>query len=213
MHEAFVGVSDLKILADTNIVIPLEPASTADLESGSALAREFHRLAAKAGHQIYVHPFIRLDIERDKDKDRAELRKQLISKYGILNNPPTIDQRPLPPLEVPEKGSNDWVDYNLLVALEANAVDILVTDDEDIHKAAAKVNLQGRVLRLPDAVAALKDLFDDVKEPPPAVEPIEAYALNERDPIFDSLRESYDGFDKWLSKCKNEHRQTGVPPI
>lgn len=203
----------MKLLIDTNIVIPLEPGSTADLEPSTVLAVEFHRLAAKAGHQLFVHPLIRLDIDRDRDSARAHLRRQLIGKYSQLNNPPTIVQRPIPPLEVPAQDSNDWVDVNLLVALESNAVDLLITDDEDLHKAAAKVGLQSRVLRLPDIIASLKDLFDEVREPPPAVEFIEAYGLDEKDPIFDSLRADYEGFDKWLrDKCKSEHRPTFIIP-
>lgn len=200
----------MKFLIDTNIVIPLEPASKADLEAGSELAREFHRLAIKAGHQLFIHPLIQQDIDRDKDKDRARLRTQLTGKYNVLKNPPTIEQRPLPPLDVPDKSKNDWVDVNLLVALDADAVDCLVTDDEDIHKKAAKVGLQSRVLRLPDIVATLKDLFDEVREPPPAVEFVEAYSLREQDPIFESLRSDYDDFDIWLRKCKSEHRPSYI---
>lgn len=201
----------MKFLIDTNIVIPLEPASTADVETGSAAAKEFHRLAGKAGHEIFVHPLIRLDIERDRDVARADLRRHLIGKYSQLNNPPTIIQRPLPPLEVPDQTSNDWVDVNLLVALSANAVDVLVTDDEDIHRKAARVGLQSKVVRLPDIVASLKDLFDQVHEPPPAVELIEAYNLNEHDEIFETLRESYGAeFDPWLQKCKTQHRHCYV---
>ncbi len=197
----------MKLLIDTNIVISMEPASTADVESGSAIAREFHRLAGKAGHELFVHPLIRLDIERDRDEARANLRRQLVGKYSQLNNPPTIIQRPLPPLEVPDQTSNNWVDVNLLVALSANAVDVLVTDDEDIHRKATRIGLQSKVVRLPDIVASLKDLFDQVHEPPPAVEFIEAYVLNEHDKLFDSLRESYGAeFDPWLQKCKTQHR-------
>ncbi len=201
----------MKILIDTNIVIPLEPASTGDLEPGTILAAEFHRLAAKAGHQLFIHPLIRLDIDRDRDSARADLRRQLIGKYSQLNNPPTIIQRPIPPLEAPAQDSNDWVDVNLLVALDSNAVDILVTDDEDIHRKALKVGLQSKVARLPDMVASLKDLFDKVHEPPPAVDFTEAYTLNESDPIFNSVRESYGAeFDPWLQKCKAQHRHCFV---
>ncbi len=201
----------MKILIDTNIVIPLEPASAGDLEPGSATAREFHQLAGKAGYELFVHPFIRQDIDRDENTARADLRRQLIGKYSQLKNPPTIIQRPLPPLDVPDQSSNDWVDINLLVALSANAVDRLVTDDENIHRKAIRVGLQAKVLRLPEMVASLKDLFDKVHEPLPAVEATEAYTLNENDPIFNSLREDYGAeFDPWLQKCKTEHRHCYV---
>jgi predicted DNA-binding protein (UPF0278 family) len=46
------------------------------------------------------------------------------------------------------------VDVNLLLALQMDAVDFLVTDDEDIHRKAIKIGLNERVLRLPDVVVA-----------------------------------------------------------
>jgi hypothetical protein len=144
----------LKYLIDTNIIIPLEPASKSDLELNSELAREFHRLSAKARYQLFVHPAIQYDLDRDKDRPRAELRRHLITKYNQLTNIPSINDRPLPPLEVPERGTNDWVDVNLLLALQMDAVDFLVTDDEDIHRKAIKIGLNERVLRLPDVVVA-----------------------------------------------------------
>jgi hypothetical protein len=39
----------MKFLIDTNIIIPMEPASTLDFEINTPLAMEFHRLAANTG--------------------------------------------------------------------------------------------------------------------------------------------------------------------
>jgi hypothetical protein len=109
-----------------------------------------------------------------------------------------------------EPGSNDWVDDSLLGALERNAVDYLVTEDQEIHRKAGKLGLANRTLRLTEAVSSLRALFDEQPELPPAVECVEAYALNERDPIFESFRADYPKFDEWLVKCKREHRMTFV---
>ncbi len=45
---------------------------------------------------------------------------------------------------------------------------------------------------------------------PPVVETVKLYSISDTDPILQSLRDDYPGFDKWLSKCKREHREAWV---
>ncbi len=45
---------------------------------------------------------------------------------------------------------------------------------------------------------------------PEIVKRLPVYNLNEKDPIFESIRNSYPGFDVWFQKCKREHRQSLV---
>jgi len=45
----------MNFLIDTNIVIPMEPASGKDLDVNTPLALEFHRLASKSGNNLFVH--------------------------------------------------------------------------------------------------------------------------------------------------------------
>jgi len=197
-------------LIDTNVVIPLEPVSTIDLEVNTPVALEFHCLTSKQGHKLFVHPHIERDLARDKDQARANLRRTLLSRYQMLQNPPAISPKLSSMIGTAEPGSNDWVDDSLLMALERNAVDYLVTEDYEIHRKAGKLGLSNRTLRLTEAVSSLRALFDEQPVPPPAVECVEAYVLDERDPIFDSFRVDYPGFDEWLVKCKREHRMAFV---
>lgn len=44
----------------------------------------------------------------------------------------------------------------------------------------------------------------------PAVTALKAHNLDGADPIFDSLKGDYQGFDDWLSKCRREHRQAWI---
>ena len=60
------------------------------------------------------------------------------------------------------------------------------------------------------ALAVIRRLFDRDVEPPPAVEHLHVYALDAIDPFFDSFREDYPDFDKWLGKCRADHRQAWV---
>lgn len=85
-------------------------------------------------------------------------------------------------------------------------MDYLVTNDERLHKKARRLVLGNRVARAVEAVAITRDLSDVAPEPPPAARTLLAHDIDASDPIFDSLRQDYPGFDSWLAKCKREHR-------
>ena len=201
----------MNILIDTNIIIPLEPGSLADLEINTELALQFHSLVQKSENVAYVHPAIEHDFSRDKNVERANLRKTLVKRYNIIDSPPPVTILDTTHVGTPEFGSNDYVDNCFLASLKGDAVDYLVTEDKGIHKKAKKVDLQSRVLYLKDAISLLQDFFDETPPPPPSVETKKVYTLDERDPIFSSLRKDYSpGFDPWIQKCKLQHRDAYV---
>ncbi|MCJ7668098.1 MAG: GNAT family N-acetyltransferase [Anaerolineae bacterium] len=200
----------MKFLIDTNIFIPLEPTDFADLEAGTPAAIEFARIVSETGHQLYVHPATRLDIRRDVDEGRRKVREILFNKYPCLPNPPPISSRLESILGRAEPQTNEWVDNHLIAALDADAVDFLVTEDVLLRKKAGQLGLENRAATVAEAISIVQDLFDIAPMPPPAVRAVKAHALNEADPIFKSFREDYPTFDKWLTKCKREHRQAWV---
>lgn len=112
----------------------------------------------------------------------------------------------------PLVGSNDWVDHQLLAALQANAANILVTEDRRIHRKADRIGLKHRVATVSDALALVQGLRDKPIQSPPAVDFTYAHNLDVKDPFFDSLRGDYGGagFDAWIAKCQEEHRRCWV---
>jgi hypothetical protein len=200
----------MKFLIDTNVFIPLEPTVETDLEAGSPAGFAFVRRAQEAGHQVYVHPALRDDIARDKLDARRRLREKLFEKYPALPVPPTPTPDQESRIGHAGPGTNNWVDNALVVALAADAVDWLVTDDEGVHKKARRLGRGDRVLTLADARGLTEDLFAKDPPPPPAVRATVAHDLRDQDPIFASFRVDYPGFDGWLSQCKRQHRKVFV---
>lgn len=200
----------MNFLIDTNIMIPMEPGSTVDLEINTPLALEFYRLANRSGNTIFIHPAIIHDIDRDTNQARASLRRQLICRYNSIESPPPPTILSSVEVGTPEENSNDWVDNNLLAALLANIVDYLVTEDIKLYRKATRLNLADRVLLLSEAIFVLRGLFDKTPPTPPAVEDVYVYQLNDTDPIFKSIHEDYTDFDAWLQKCKKEHRRAYI---
>ncbi|MGI5819539.1 MAG: GNAT family N-acetyltransferase [Armatimonadota bacterium] len=204
----------MRFLIDTNILIPLEPTARQDLQLEDARIVQLARAVQEAGHGLLVHPGIIHDVRRNGDTDRRVLRERLVQKYPALQDPPEASDRLRQLFGSPVLGSNEWVDSQLLAAVEADAVDYLITNDRGIRRRAVEAGLGDRVLGTNEALELVARLFDAPPLPPPAVESKKAYALNEQDPILESLREDYGAFtfDEWLTKAKREHRQTWVIP-
>ncbi len=199
----------MKFLVDTNILIAVEPTSTV-LEPTAAIAAEFIGLATSTGHQVVRHSAQGADQSRDRNDSRRSARAVLLAKYSVL---PRI--RPMPAdlvatLGAPETGSNDWVDNELIGAVEAGAVDFLVTEDARLHRKARRLSLEDRVLYVGGARDLLLTLLDRPPAAPPSVRWIVATELAETDPIFASLRIDYPDFDTWLQRCRLEERDVAL---
>lgn len=197
----------LTLLLDTNVFIPLEPTSPADVERGSPLAFKVANLAQQVDAALFLHPAQFDDLRQDKDEARRTLRLSLTEKYPKLPSPPPVPDRVLAAAGNPQRGTNDWVDVQLVAALEQRAVGFLVTEDKGIHKKCRALGIDGRCLRLEAAIDLLDDERITAPLAPPATRAIHAHELDATDPIFQSLREDYPPFDAWLDKCKREHRR------
>ena len=107
---------------------------------------------------------------------------------------------------MPKVGSHDWYDGIILSAIESDFSDYLITEDLAARNKAAKLGLVDRVISIDEALELLNSFKPKPIEFYPNVETIKATAINADDPIFQSFRGDYPGFDQWLSKCKREHR-------
>lgn len=196
----------MRLLVDTNILIPLEPTSPADIEPTTPYAASLVELASRGGDQVVIHPGSTVDLGRDSDDIRRTMRTTLLAKYVVLTRPPNTGrvERVLGPAVA---GTNDAVDNALLAAVEADAVEYLVTQDAGIHRKARRLGVANRVLTLEDALSHLRTLHDSAPAPPPSVEFGPVHEMNESDHIFDSLRDDYEGFDQWLVRCKRLGRE------
>jgi len=201
----------MKFLIDTNIFIPLEPGSTNDLEDSSPLAAKFLKIASNSEHQIYIHPHIKIDLEKDKNCQRKDLHLKLIKKYELLPYPPELTKSIEDVLGVVSENSNHWVDHHLLCSLKSNAINYLITNDGGIHSKSRRLGIDARVIHLSDAISLIETLFNEHPTPPPAVELVKVHSLDINDPIFDTLKQDYyPDFESWFETCQIEHRDAWV---
>lgn len=196
----------MKFLIDTNVFIPLEPyvGREPDLWTQNAIA--FSRVATGTGQQLFVHPAARSDIERIRDADLKATRSIQFEKYAELPSPPGGTRATENILGKCSEGTNGWVDDQLLIALYADAIDCLVSEDDGVHRKARRLGVSDRTLRLLDAVELLNRLITRHAEPAPIVVSAKVHALDREDPIFASLRSDYNDFNDWLARAARAHR-------
>lgn len=200
--------SSLSFLIDTNVLIAAEPRVDSDVETGAEAAVELIRRVTAGGHRILIHPSLRTDLERDPDLTRRRARLLQQGKYPVLVEPP-----PVPPRWRDARfteGDNHHVDLLLLAALEAHAASFLVTEDQGLHRRAARFGLGGRVMSVGEALEHLRALAGRPTVPPPAVSEVAAHSIDPTDPILDSLRVDYPEFDRWFARVREEQRRAFV---
>lgn len=210
MFPPLWGRTRVKFLLDTNVVISAEPTSPESAEPRTRPASVLIGLLSAGEHQHFIHPASRVELGRDREVARRELRMSLLSKYPSLPSPPAESPTLVNAIGRADAGSNDEVDHLMLSAVMADAVDYLVTDDQGIHRKSRRLGISDRVLTIADAIATVRGLFPTQPHTPPAVELAVCHALDSEDPIFDSLRTDYPGFDEWLSERKREQRKVWV---
>lgn len=197
----------MKFLFDTNVIIPAEPVNQLNVEAATCSATKLLGLIAAAKFEVYTHPISAKEIEGDREQERREIRLQLLSKYERLPSPPNVPEDFTATVGKPIPGSHDEKDALILASVLGDAVDFLVTEDNGIHRWASKLGVENRVLTIADALATVRGLTPQPLEPPPAVRFVLCHELDAKDPIFDSLRADYLGFDGWLKKAKRTHRR------
>jgi hypothetical protein len=191
-----------KFLLDTNAFIALEPFG-GQLEPGLGPAVTFMRLAMKQGNRVFVHPASRDELAEGKDQTRATQRIAELNKIEMLAEVP-ISTRLQGEFGSVVIDSNDHRDLRILAALQANAVNFLVTDDAGLRKRAARIGLGDRVLTLADAAAMLEAFEPTAVEPPPKITHVPSYALDLDQEIFVSIRADYEEFDEWIDKVRGD---------
>lgn len=197
----------MRILLDTNIIIPLEDSSAALEDSFS----EFVRLAAEHQHQLLAHPSSIEDIKRDEDITRQRISLSRFNKYSLLDSPPKPKIEDLTEYQLNQSTENDRVDNEILFSIFKDAANILVSEDRKLHAKAARLGIKDRVFYLQQAVEFLRRMYQKVPVTLPNIQEHQLYQIVLDDSFFDSLREDYlDEFDNWFKKAAREGRRAWV---
>lgn len=195
-----------KLLVDTNIVIGLE-----DHRPIAESFSRFHQKCSQHCVRLFLHGAVYDDVARDQNKVRREVTLSKLGKFEMLRSIGEQDRSALERTFGTIKDDNDLSDALLLTALQANAVDFLVTQDAGLHKRAELAGFGKSVFTLEEALNWLQQTFEPKSVQLPHITERYAYELDRDDPIFASLRvDYYPVFDNWFERCRKEHRSCWV---
>src|SRR6266436_47485 len=201
-------MNHFKLLIDTNVVIGLE-----DFQPVQLSLAELVRLSNQYGVGLFVDGANYDDVARDNNTARRVVTQSKLAKFQKLRGVPVPDDVGLAARFGAAKSENDRSDVRLLAAVDAKAVDFLITQDNGLHKRAEKAGLGLSVLTVEEALQWLKQTFTPISVSLPYVVERKAYELRQDHAIFTSLRADYPAFDQWFDKCKSQHRDCWVLEI
>lgn len=192
----------MQLLIDTNILIHLEDYKEIDQQFA-----KFYQLSISNNYKISYHPDCLKDIHRDTNEERKKITLSKLQKYQLMENPGAMHSEFK--TKVGQTSENDEVDNAQLFQVEKGYVDFFITEDKGIRSKAERIGLKSKVLSIAEAYKMLVDKHTlSIPQHPLlvhcSVRDIES-ELNEN--FFDSLRESYNGFNAWFQKCAKENRK------
>ncbi len=194
-------------LIDTNIIIELE-----DNHPVNPVFSTFTSLASTYEAQILIHESAYDDVNRDTDAARKRISLSKLAKFGNLSGSIQPIDDILRKKFGPLSNANDFVDANLLHALDTGAADFLVSEDRRLHRRARRYSRQlgDRVFFIADAVQHLRITF----EPKPTlirnIREVSAHTIRRDNPIFEGMEHDYPDFSAWWSKCVRDRRRCWI---
>ena len=202
-------MSAFKFLIDTNIVIGLEDNRPVD-----AGLTELSRRCSANGVRLFVDAAVDDDIQRDPDTARRAVTLSKLERFERLRGLVYPDDAELTRIYGSIGSPNDRSDCRLLFCIDRKAADFLITRDTGLLRRARRVGLGASVLSVDDAIVWLRQTYEPTSVDLPYVVEREAYAIDRRDALFDSLRADYPGFDAWFDeKCAKAHRKCWVVEV
>ena len=140
-------MNDFKLLIDTHVVIGLE-----DPQPVQASLADLVRLSSKHGVGLFVDSANYDDVARDRDSARRAVTFSKLAEFQKLRDVPTPDDAELVARFGSINSENDKSDVRLLVALDAKAIDFLITTDIRLRRRAERAGLGASILNIEGAV-------------------------------------------------------------
>lgn len=191
----------MKALLDTNIIIHREANKVVDQDIGTLF-----RWLERAKYKKYIHKITIDEVSKNQD---ALYKKSFLTKldsYEKIEITSPMSEEVIGLSNKIDINENDENDTILLNEVFVGRVDILITEDKKIHKKASTLNIQDKVFTID---TFLEKIFaehpDLVNYKVLNVQKVKFGEVNIADKFFDSLKEDYNGFDKWFLKKYDDY--------
>ena len=189
----------VKVLLDTNVIIYRETDRILNENTP-----DLFKWLDKLHYDKFIHP---LTIDEISKYENTTLRDVILSKlssYNCLSSLAPLNPKIEEILSL-DKDENSENDTKILNEVVSGRVDFLITQDKGIYKKATYLGISNKVYSI-EAFSAymLSENPDLIDYSVLSVRKKKIGSLDFKSKFFDSLKESYKGFDSWLNKKSEE---------
>ncbi len=190
----------MKALLDTNIIIHREANRIISQDIGI-----LYRWLDRGQYTKCIHSATIEEVKKNLNKETVELFLVKLESYEVVDIPSPLQEEVKTVSERIDTTDNDKTDTILLNEVYVGRVDILITEDKKIHRKALELGIQDKVFTID---SFLEKTFAEHPElinyKVLNVQKLKFGKINLNDSFFDSLKEDYEGFDKWFVKKYDE---------
>ncbi|AZB09305.1 hypothetical protein EG344_10970 [Chryseobacterium sp. G0162] len=190
----------MKALLDTNIIIHREASRVINQDVGI-----LYRWLERAKYTKCVHSLSIVEIEKYKDKTAVNSFHIKLDSYEQIELPSPLQKEVIELSSIIDANDNDRNDTQLLNEVYIGRVDILITEDKKMHRKALELKIQDKVFTIDSFLEkTFAEHPDLVNYKVLNVQKLKFGRINLDDNFFESLKEDYNGFDKWFIKKFDE---------
>jgi len=190
----------IKVLLDTNIIIHRETEHPINKDIGRLFL-----WIDKLGYKKCVHQVTINEISKNQN---IEARKVFLIKMESYYNLPTIAPLKIEVQRISkkyDKTENDKNDTILLNEVFSGRVDLLITEDRDIRNKAVELGIDDKVFTIDEFLEkAVAENPEQLDYKVPSVRREYFGNINLQDEFFDSFKEDYVDYERWLNKKADE---------
>lgn len=200
----------MRVLLDTNIIIYRENKKMTNYSIG-----HLFRWLDKLKYDKLIHPLTKKEISEYQYSDPAEAMTLKLDAYQELRTQAPMAEQVATFAAAVDKDENDRIDTVLINEVYQGRVDLLITEDKRLRRKAELIGLGHKVISINAFLTvATSENPGLIEYKALAVRKTTIGEIDVRDAFFDSLRDSYVGFDAWFNrKCDEDayicHDDTG----
>jgi len=190
----------MRALLDTNIIIHRE-AERLQNEDIGILFNWLDKLKIEK----CIHPATVGELNKFKDAAAVKRMQVKLGNYNVLKTVAPMSDEVKSIADKLDHSENDRIDTLLLNEVYAGRVDLLISEDKNIHTKANLLGISNKVFRIDaylEKSSAENPALTDYKVL--AVKKLYFGEVDIKDHFFDSFRQDYAEFDKWFAKKSDE---------
>ncbi len=190
----------MKALLDTNIIIHREASKVVNQDIGILF-----KWLDKVKYQKCVHLITIDEINKNANKTIVNTFNIKLNSYEVLQTIAPMSEKVAIISKKYDQNPNDINDSILLNEVHCERVDLLISEDKKIHLKAKELDLIDRVYKINDFLEKISAEYPElVNYKVLSVRQALFGQINLQDAFFDSLKQDYQGFEKWFHKKANE---------